>query len=103
MERAASVGGPLVVEAEAGRLSGKLLILRLTALGLWRGRRGRRGGRRSAASSASREWAKDVLSQAVQRGESQIGVMRGDWAGKTAGRRTLAHGTLGAPWVGNGW
>ena len=34
MERVASVGGPLVVEAEAGRLSGKLLILRLTALGL---------------------------------------------------------------------
>ena len=33
-KRAASAGGPLVVEAEAGRLSGKLLILRLTALGM---------------------------------------------------------------------
>jgi hypothetical protein len=34
MERAASDGGPLVVEAGVGRLSGKLLILRLTARGL---------------------------------------------------------------------
>ena len=53
MERAARDGGPLLVGA--GRLSGKLLILRLTALGLWRVRR---GGRRSAASSVSRARAK---------------------------------------------
>jgi hypothetical protein len=72
MERAAREGGPLFVGA--GRLSGKLLILRLTPLGLWRGRR---GGRRSAASSVSRARAKDVLSQPFQRWDSEVGVMRG--------------------------
>src|SRR5437899_7529850 len=38
-----------------GRLRGKLLILRLTARGLWRGRR---GGSRSASSSFRRSWQK---------------------------------------------
>src|SRR6266581_9175211 len=38
-----------------GRLRGKLLILRLTARGFWRGRR---GGSRSASSSFRRSWQK---------------------------------------------
>ena|SRR5438876_5869157 len=45
-----------------GRLRGKLLILRLTARGFWRGRR---GGSRSAPSSFRRSWQKSNASAVV--------------------------------------
>src|SRR5215210_9280070 len=79
----------------SGRLSGKLLILRLTARGLWRGRR---GGSRSAGNSVSRRAEKDVLSQPFRRGEAQIGVIRRERAVRgweTAGSRALVLGSVG--------
>jgi hypothetical protein len=45
--------------------------------------------------SVSRPVQKDVLSQPLRRGESQIGVMKGRRDGETEGSRTLARSSRG--------